>query len=43
MDNSKQLLPDFTEEIFEKFKQSESYKDHFSAYKVIEKKYDISL
>lgn len=35
--------PEFTEIVFNTFKESENYKDHFEAYKVIEKKYDLWL
>ena len=35
--------PVFTDENFNRFKETEKYKDHFEAYTIIEKKYDLWL
>ena len=36
------ILPEFTREIFEKFKATEKYKDQFEAMTIIEKKYTLN-
>jgi len=41
--NTKKSLPKFTQQIFEKFKEKENYKDYFDAKKIIEQKYTLDL